>query len=365
MKEKKFVRNLEFMTFDKVETDPKISENFPSKARPILLRKCSKGFEDPRMVALFPEICIMPKSKKNSPEAIARYLIDRFNFRFDNKTKRIIRDTLKYEKGNIFSNLLGTSNSNDDLSLNLSISSWLYSHEHFHSQDPLPRVPRGNESEKERAFAFDLTGNQDIIELAAFEELRVDLNTLEKLNDTRFMSTFGDEQGKVAWQFVFAERLLRYPVEEGHGPNEDFDSLVSHILLKYLQGKNLLSVDEQKKITFKANQTQIQTALSELLHEMNKLKDDIYEMATKGEEQFSQANLKTGRQMIIDFVRGKVGDNYDSKQNLYINHVFYENAKKLFHITDSSYPRNNFLARCIWSATAQRQPDATIETCSY
>ena len=113
---------------------------------------------------------------------------------------------------------------------------------------------------------------KSIKELAGLEELRVDLcSIITCLDDTQFSK----DQASFVYQFILAERLLRYAIEGV--PKITYDSISSKILFNFLlQHKAIYVKDSQLYLT-----NIVSDCLRELLYNINAIEDQIYYRSEK------------------------------------------------------------------------------------
>lgn len=278
--------SLELITFEERPIDPELRKHYPSEAVSVQNLKTSPGFSNEIAVALFPEnFLVRNKADKDAPDCKAYYLIEKFITRMFKYTFPVIDKNV--ESKDFFKPLLRAKRE----ALREAVSSWLSTHEYFHSQGPLPRVFRGDRKDPNninKVYSYYL---KDTAETGALEELRVDLNGILETGSAKL--AFGDENGNIAAALVFSERLLRYPLQED--PSKNFDAISSHILLNFLEANDALTIDDQQGIIrLKDNET-IRSGLKALKNTVDELETDIdkkYDLSKPEELEAAKNEIK-------------------------------------------------------------------------
>lgn len=181
-----------------------------SHAIPANVECSTVGFKNPLAVAIFSENY---KNAVPKPHHKAYYFVDKFVSRFNTFTKPAIKEVLTT---NVFDDLLHADNE----TLQRAAVIWVYLHEHFHRKGFLPIPTYLSEKSTRNA--------------GALEELRVDLLAclaLSRENQT-------NQDVRVAFQFILAERLIRYPLQAD--PRHNYDARSSIAFFKWLQRQGLI-----------------------------------------------------------------------------------------------------------------------------
>jgi hypothetical protein len=198
---------LEALTYECVQRPSFLNATIESSAVPVVIRKATSGFDNPRYVAIFMEemIGVRPSDLQSDK---AFYFVDRFARRTMERTLPIARGLASGPVAAVFAAM------NEQRAQDLA-TCWVWLHEHFHRSGPLP-LPA--------ALAIKSTRSG-----GALEELRTDLRTIlgafAGLVDPQHVGDFAN--------FVLGERLLRYG-SEGH-PQADYDARSSHIFFGLLR----------------------------------------------------------------------------------------------------------------------------------
>jgi hypothetical protein len=212
--------NLDGIWFEHIPVEPEIRRKFPSNARPITVLECTDGFKAQMAVALFPEN--FESSLPASSKAPVFYFTNKFADRFERITRPFL--TSGCVDTEPFSAIVSISR---EQVLELA-SAWVVMHEHFHARRALPlRVSLAAKSSRSSA---------------ALEELRVDLLSIlaARSDVARWNASFG----KKLFQFILAERQLRYPLE-AH-PNDDYHARSSILFACLLRRRGALSWTDGK-----------------------------------------------------------------------------------------------------------------------
>ncbi|WP_328899948.1 DUF6421 family protein [Streptomyces sp. NBC_00441] len=197
--------SLDVAKYRVLATDGVLCEKYSSPTAPVALAEHSKGFESRVVVALFPENHL---DGIQTPTDRIFYFIDKFVERHQRVTQKMIKEVM--EEGAF--PRLGNAASVD---IERASSWWVHLHEYHHRQGYMP-IPDYLEAKSSKP-------------LAGLEELRTDVSSmLVCLND-------GDlpvDDAALAYEYILAERLLRYSVEGIPRPN--YDAVASQLLFTYL-----------------------------------------------------------------------------------------------------------------------------------
>ncbi|MYR03946.1 MULTISPECIES: DUF6421 family protein [unclassified Streptomyces] len=199
--------NLDCLTYETLPTDPYLAERYASNTMPVNITGKTTGFGSRVVVALFPENHL---DGIQQPDDLIFYFIDKFLERHNQITRLLIDEVM--EPGS-FPMIQGAS----DREVEQASSWWVRLHEYHHRQGDMP-IPEYLPAKKLKP-------------LAGLEELRVDVSgMLACLHDVKLPR----EQAGAAYEFILAERLLRYAVEGIPRPN--YDAVASQLLFNYLEG---------------------------------------------------------------------------------------------------------------------------------
>ncbi len=284
--------SLEGMTFD--EEDYGLKEQYPSHAIAIKNVRLSSGFTNEIFVALFPENFVVKNEElRKGSDFDAYYIVDNFVNRYHKYTKKIIAA----HAPEVFPSLKNISEED----LQLAIATWLSAHEHFHTTGPLPRVyrPEANEAptrvNKNKDYGFYLKNSK---ESGAFEEMRVDLNTLVRLGKLEGYRTAGGNNADFIREFILAERLLRYIAQKD--PYDHFDSTVQLVLTNHLIKDGVLTIDDKNQFKL-ADFSKVTNSLENLLNQVNALETKISQ-----EKDLSKLeDFDAAEEMICRFMRDR------------------------------------------------------------
>ncbi|MCF6522644.1 DUF6421 family protein [Streptomyces sp. JJ36] len=198
--------SLDYLTYEELPADPHLVERYASPTMPVVLTGRTSGFASRVVVALFPENHLDGIQR---PDDLIFYFIDKFVERHNRITRRMIEAVMA--EGS-FPRLHGAS---DDVVRQAS-SWWVRLHEYHHRQGDMP-IP-------------DFLPAKKYKPLAGLEELRVDVSAmLALLHDPALPR----EEALTAYEYILAERLLRYAVEGIPRPN--YDAVASQLLFGYLE----------------------------------------------------------------------------------------------------------------------------------
>ncbi|MFF7992048.1 DUF6421 family protein [Kitasatospora xanthocidica] len=197
--------SLDYLTYETLPTDPYLAERYASNTMPVNITGMTDGFRSRVVVALFPENHI---DGIQQPDDLIFYFIDKFVERHNRITRKMIDEVM--EPGS-FPLIQGAS----DRTVEQAASWWVRLHEYHHRHGDMP-IP-------------DFLPVKKAKPLAGLEELRVDVSgMLACLHDDKLPR----REAGTAYEFILAERLLRYAVEGIPKPN--YDAVASQLLFNYL-----------------------------------------------------------------------------------------------------------------------------------
>ncbi len=198
--------SLDYLVYEELPADSHLVESYASPTMPVVIKGSSEGFRSRVVVALFPENHIDGIQR---PDDLIFYFIDKFVERHNRITRAMIEAVMA--EGS-FPLIRGA----DDQTVQQASSWWVRLHEYHHRQGDMP-IPEFLPAKKYKP-------------LAGLEELRVDVSgMMALLNDDRLPR----EESLVAYEYILAERLLRYAVEGIPRPN--YDAVASQLLFGYLR----------------------------------------------------------------------------------------------------------------------------------
>ncbi|AKH84872.1 hypothetical protein AA958_24680 [Streptomyces sp. CNQ-509] len=196
---------LEFLAYETLPTNPHMADRYASNTMPVNIVARSAGFGSRPVVALFPENHI---DGVQEPDDQIFYFIDKFVERHRRITRRMLGPVLA--EGS-----LPLVQKATDTEIELASSWWVRLHEYHHRQGDMP-IPEFLPAKKSKP-------------LAGLEELRVDVSgMLALLGDAALPA----EPARLTYEYILAERLLRYAVEGIPRPN--YDAVASQLLFSYL-----------------------------------------------------------------------------------------------------------------------------------
>ncbi|MFD7451648.1 DUF6421 family protein [Kitasatospora sp. NPDC059827] len=197
--------SLDYLAYRTLPTDPHLAVRYASNTRPVNLLAKSEGFKSRVVVALFPENHL---DGRQDPDDLIFYFIDKFVERHNRITRKMIDAVMAPGS---FPRIQGAP----DHVVEAASSWWVRLHEYHHRQGDLP-IPEFLDAKKLKP-------------LAGLEELRVDVSAmLVCLDDAQLP----EQQARAAYEYILAERLLRYAVEGIPRPN--YDAVASQLLFSYL-----------------------------------------------------------------------------------------------------------------------------------
>ncbi len=221
---------IESIFYEKLLIHPYL-ENYKTNVMPVNITAESAGFNPLSIVALFPENHI--DGKQDSGDKIF-YFINKFVKRYHIFTHKTINNFVDPGQLQILRKA-------DNRQIEEACVFWVWLHEYNHQHGFLP-IPQYLQLKSKKV-------------LAGLEELRVDLASMIICLENR------ESLGKMAelvFEFIFAERLLRYGIEGV--PIPTYDALSSYIFFNYLNAHH--------GIILKDNIIQLSPDLPKVLREL-------------------------------------------------------------------------------------------------
>ncbi|MFJ7732549.1 DUF6421 family protein [Lysinibacillus sp. NPDC097231] len=198
----------ECILYKKHEVNSSITSHYPSSVvLPVTVLGCTDGFKETMNVSLFPEFFVASAPIKNEHKVF--YFTNRFEKRNHLITKPILN---QLTTASTFKVLKSAS----DEEIQEACIAWVYLHEYHHRTGVLP-IPEYLNIKGSRAAA-------------SLEELRVDLHSIIACIDLYINKKL--EKGLLFAELIFAERLLRYPIQID--PHINFDSRASQFFYSFL-----------------------------------------------------------------------------------------------------------------------------------
>jgi hypothetical protein len=194
------------LIYRELPPDDHLAARYPSPATSVVIESMSEGFQPRPVVALFPENHIDGSQR---PGDRILYFADKFVERHMRLTPRLIAATAAPLT---FARVRAASWEECERA----ISWWMHLHEYHHRVGDLP-LP-------------DYLGLKNLKPLAGLEETRVDVHSMLACLDD---SALPREDALFVYEFILAERLLRYAVEGDPRPN--YDGVASQLLFNYLR----------------------------------------------------------------------------------------------------------------------------------
>ena len=182
-----------------------------NKARPVAVEACTDSFRNPLSVAVF---CENYRGVIPHDDYKAYYFINKFVDRFKSFT---LPEIARRWSPTAFPTLQQA----DDAALYSASATWVTMHEAYHRQGYLP-LPQ---------FLHEKSTRNG----GGAEEMRVDL--LSCINLGRQMTH--DPEAQLAFQYILAERLIRYPLQ--CPPAENYDARAAVALFSYLRRKGAIA----------------------------------------------------------------------------------------------------------------------------
>ncbi|WP_051466728.1 DUF6421 family protein [Actinomadura oligospora] len=197
--------SLDLLTYRTLPTDDRLAERYASPTMPVAIEHRSAGFAARPVVALFPENHI--DGRQESDDLIF-YFIDKF-------VERHLRLTRPLMDAVLARDALAQVRAAGPDDVERASAWWVRLHEYHHRQGDMP-IPQYLPVKKYKP-------------LAGLEELRADVSSmLVCLHD----DGLPEQDALLAYEYVLAERLLRYAVEGVPRPN--YDAISSQLLFGYL-----------------------------------------------------------------------------------------------------------------------------------
>ncbi len=185
--------------------------------RCVVQKEGTEGISNPQVVAIFPENFRGREAQEKDP---VYYFVNKFSQRHFQHTRPFLNNS-RFKK--FFQEVLMT----DSAKTYELIANWVHIHEQSHRKGPMP-IP---------TYLKEKSGKYS----AAMEELRADLGVIQ------YCLQNGSKEAELTALYVFAERLMAYPLFR---ERTNFDAISSVFFWKYLQEKNFflgLSLELLKK----------------------------------------------------------------------------------------------------------------------
>jgi hypothetical protein len=197
---------LDYLVYTPVHTDGSVLAAYPSNTMPVTVDAATDGFTPTGVVALFPEHHL---DGAQDDDDLIFYFIDKFVTRHVQVTRPMVEHVMAE---GTFPHLLRADV--DDIQR---VSAWwVRMHEHHHRLGPMP-IP-------------DYLKAKSAKPLAGLEELRTDVSSMLACLHDR---TLPAADAVLTYEYILAERLLRYAVEGIPRPN--YDAVASQLLFTYLR----------------------------------------------------------------------------------------------------------------------------------
>lgn len=197
---------LDFLQYRPLPVNRDLAARFESNTFPVTMGAMSDGFKDRVVVALFPENHLDHVQERND---LIFYFIDKFIERHNRLTRRLIANVMDAAA---FPRLRVATQAD----IEKASTHWVWLHEYHHRQGDLP-LP-------------EYLPMKTFKPLAGLEELRVDVSGMLVCINSDVLPR---DDGALTYEFVLAERLLRYAVEGIPHPN--YDAVASQLLFNYLR----------------------------------------------------------------------------------------------------------------------------------
>ncbi|MCX4521964.1 DUF6421 family protein [Streptomyces anulatus] len=197
--------SLDWLTYETLPTDPHLAEQYASNTLPVNVVGRTRGFASRVVVALFPENHL---DGIQEPDDVIFYFIDKFVERHQRITRLMLDEVMAPGS---FPLIQQTS----ETRIEQAATWWVRLHEYHHRHGDMP-IPEFLSAKKSKP-------------LAGLEELRVDVSGMLTCLDDEQLPR---QEAQAAFEFILAERLLRYAVEGIPRPN--YDAVASQLLFNYL-----------------------------------------------------------------------------------------------------------------------------------
>lgn len=271
---------LDYLEYDAINADPMLTVRYPSPTVPVQLLANTVGFADRMVVALFPENHI---DGDQQPHDLIFYFIDKFVSRHS-LTRRLITEAMAADSFPLLATV-------DDEDVKHAAAAWVQLHEFQHRTGNMP-IPQFLKPKSYKP-------------LAGLEEMRVDVKSMLVCLDD---DTLDGELSALTFEFILAERLLRYSVEGI--PNPNYDAVSSQLLFNYLRKHNALTIEAGRIVL----DDDLRPTLVALIENITELEDVVL---TEG--------VDVARSGLIDFTREHTRFDTSSRQFLHI--PFFEELK--------------------------------------
>jgi hypothetical protein len=256
--------SLEYLTYRTLPTDTHLAERYPSPTMPVAIERMSNGFKSRTVVALFPENHL---DGSQEPHDLVFYFIDKFVERHLRITRLLLGEVVEPEAFPLV-------RSASEEMLEAASAWWVRLHEYHHRQGDMP-IPEYLPAKKSKP-------------LAGLEELRTDVSSmLACLHD----DGLSPDMSALAYQYILAERLLRYAVEGVSRPN--YDAVASQLLFTYLTKVGGIAIVD--------NKIQLRPELPTVLHEFLREISDIEQLVHENPVEFVKGKLLEFSNQYTDF----------------------------------------------------------------
>ncbi|MFI7056951.1 DUF6421 family protein [Streptosporangium canum] len=197
--------SLDYLAYRPLPADERLTRRYASNTVPVTIERMSAGFESRVVVALFPENHL---DGTQADDDLIFYFIDKFVERHVRLTRRLMTAVTAGDDFPLV-RVAGAAQ------VERASSWWVRLHEYHHRQGDMP-IP-------------EFLPLKRLKPLAGLEELRADVSSmLACLHDDALPA----EDALLAYEYILAERLLRYAVEGIPRPN--YDAVASQLLFNYL-----------------------------------------------------------------------------------------------------------------------------------
>ncbi|MEV7040413.1 DUF6421 family protein [Amycolatopsis sp. NPDC051061] len=204
---------LDYLVYTPVHTDESVLTAYPSNTMAVTVDAATDGFTPPGVVALFPEHHL---DGVQDDDDLIFYFIDKFVTRHFRVTRPMIEQVMA--EGS-FPSLAHAGTA----AVRQVSAWWVRMHEHHHRLGPMP-IPGYLKAKSAKP-------------LAGLEELRTDVSSMLACLHDR---TLPAADALLTYEYVLAERLLRYAVEGIPRPN--YDAVASQLLFTYLRSRGGLEL---------------------------------------------------------------------------------------------------------------------------
>ena len=234
--------SIESFFFERLMISKSLTDQYHTNVVPVNIKTHSQGFNFKLTVAIFPENHL-DGIQYNTDKIF--YFINRFVDRYFNITHKVINNIVVCDSFNELKR-------GGYIEVEKAALHWVWLHEYFHHQGSLP-LPKYLRLKSKK-------------QLAGLEELRVDLcSMIACLDDSKLCGEFA----KFTYQFILAERLLRYGVEGS--TIITYDALSSYLFFNFLLKHDAININNDK-IRINKN---IVSVLKMLLHDIENIEANI------------------------------------------------------------------------------------------